>query len=157
MKRLTERDENGDIYVKQHNYIEVLKRLAEYEEKEEEGFLLHLPCIVGDTVYVLVKCENIPEQLDGTFYSIDGEFGTATGYYCPYENNCPFYDKDFYNCNDYKKEKAVFEDTVNQIMIDEDGIHIFTEKCCILGTIGYDVFVKQEEAKKVLSDKNHGC
>lgn len=49
--------------------------------------LLTLPCAVGDTVYVLAECENIPLQLDGTLYGENGEPGTATGYYCPYEES----------------------------------------------------------------------
>lgn len=32
MERLTERDEYGDIYVKEHDYIQAGKRLAEYED-----------------------------------------------------------------------------------------------------------------------------
>lgn len=32
---------------------EVLEKLAEYENLEEQGRLLKLPCAVGDTVYVL--------------------------------------------------------------------------------------------------------
>lgn len=32
MERLTERDEHGDIYVKEHDYISVGKKLAEYED-----------------------------------------------------------------------------------------------------------------------------
>ena len=30
----------------------VLRRLAEYEDAEEQGLLLRLPCKVGDTIYV---------------------------------------------------------------------------------------------------------
>lgn len=32
---------------------EAVKRLAEYEDAEEKGLLVHLPCKVGDTVYEL--------------------------------------------------------------------------------------------------------
>lgn len=32
-----------------------VKRLAEYEDAEERGTLIHLPCKVGDTVYCIVK------------------------------------------------------------------------------------------------------
>lgn len=34
MKRMTERDEHGDIYVKEHDYIQAGKRLAEYEDTD---------------------------------------------------------------------------------------------------------------------------
>lgn len=32
MERLTERDEHGDLYVKEHDYISASKKLAEYED-----------------------------------------------------------------------------------------------------------------------------
>ena len=31
--------------------IDALNRLAEYEDMEEQGLLLRLPCKVGDTIY----------------------------------------------------------------------------------------------------------
>lgn len=34
MERMTERDEHGDIYVKEHDYIQAGKRLAEYEDTD---------------------------------------------------------------------------------------------------------------------------
>lgn len=60
MERLTRRSENGiAIYntpsgepVKwENNRHKVLQKLAEYEDFEEQGKLLKLPCAVGDTVY----------------------------------------------------------------------------------------------------------
>lgn len=62
MERLTRRSKNGTaIYntpsgdpVKwENNRHEVLQKLAEYEDLEEQGKLLKLPCAVGDTVYVI--------------------------------------------------------------------------------------------------------
>ena len=46
MERLTERDSNGDVYVKQHDYVTASEKLAEYEDLEEQGLLLRLPCKV---------------------------------------------------------------------------------------------------------------
>lgn len=51
MERLTERDSHGDVYVKQHDYVKASERLADYEDAEENGLLLRLPCKIGDTVY----------------------------------------------------------------------------------------------------------
>lgn len=51
MERLTERDSQGDVYVKQHDYVTASKKLCEYEDAEEQGLLLKLPCKVGDTVW----------------------------------------------------------------------------------------------------------
>ena len=66
MKRLTERDEfgNADIigvdsvdlqlnltYPQFNRVTEALNRLAAYEDAEEQGLLVRLPCKVGDTVF----------------------------------------------------------------------------------------------------------
>ncbi|WP_143322721.1 hypothetical protein [Clostridium sp. HBUAS56010] len=115
--------------------------------------LFRLPCTIGDKVYVLAECEHISDQLDGTLYEADGSPGTATGYYCPYEDNCPFDTGDFDSCETYKGNTAVFEDTVSQIMIDECGVHIFAENCCVLGKMGRDVFLSQKEAEEALRSK----
>lgn len=63
MERLTQRENNRLIMVKQDNgeYIpaywdednfKAIKKLADYEDLEEQGLLVRLPCKVGDTVYV---------------------------------------------------------------------------------------------------------
>ena len=36
-------------------YEEIYRKLAEYEDAEEQGLLLRLPCKVGDTVYCLTS------------------------------------------------------------------------------------------------------
>ena len=70
MERLTEKQSagydliamNGDYceaYCRQQNYNscrecgihEAIQKLAEYEDLEEQGLLLRLPCKVGDTIY----------------------------------------------------------------------------------------------------------
>lgn len=56
MERLTERTENFpegefDVWVKIHDYVLAVKKLADYEDLEEQGRLVKLPCNVGDTVY----------------------------------------------------------------------------------------------------------
>lgn len=124
----------------------IFEKLAKYEELEDDGKLLKLPCAVGDTVYVLAECGNIPNQLDGTFYGANGEPGSATGYYCPYENNCPFNDEDFEDCDKYKNRTAIFEDTVCFISCDESGVCVSTDKCAVHSPIGLSVFLTIEEA-----------
>lgn len=63
MERLTERENDRLIFVKQDNgeYIpaywdednfKAIEKLAAYEDAEEQGLLVRLPCKVGDTVYV---------------------------------------------------------------------------------------------------------
>ena len=47
---------------------EVLSKLADYEDKEEQGLLIELPCKVGDTVYALTPfCEICEEALDNEY------------------------------------------------------------------------------------------
>lgn len=126
-------------------------KLGEYENLEEKGKLLKLPCAVGDTVYVLAKCESIPEQLDGTLWDENGAHGTATGYYCPYEDNCPFDDEDFENCEKCKSKTAIFEDTIGDITVGEDGVWMCTENCNVCSQIGLYIFLTREEAEAALT------
>lgn len=56
MERLTERIDNvpdgeSGVWVKNHDYISAAIKLAEYEDLEEQGRLIKLPCKVGDTVW----------------------------------------------------------------------------------------------------------
>ena len=49
MERLTERyditpDGESDVWVKQHDYISAARKLCDYEDLEEQGLLLRLPC-----------------------------------------------------------------------------------------------------------------
>ena len=80
MKRLTTPWMDGtfdtfdpiDIYDNEYskiNFQNVLKKLAEYEDAEEQGLLLRLPCKVGDTVYS-VEYDKIKEY-KLTNFSID--------------------------------------------------------------------------------------
>lgn len=73
MERLTERDEFGNANIIEVDSAEfqpsldfddfnrvtnALNKLAEYEDLEEQGNLLNLPCAVGDTVFDLVLCDD---------------------------------------------------------------------------------------------------
>ena len=53
MGRLTERDIQGNpmLCMEGCSWIELLRKLAHYEDLEEQGRLIELPCAVGDTVY----------------------------------------------------------------------------------------------------------
>lgn len=62
MERLTRRSANGTgIYATpsgepvklENNRHNVLQKLADYEDAEEQGLLLRLPCKVGDTLYCI--------------------------------------------------------------------------------------------------------
>lgn len=71
MERLTRRNANGTgVYATpsgepvkwENNYHNVLQKLADYEDLEEQGFLLRLPCKLGDTIYSIAN--------DGKIYPV---------------------------------------------------------------------------------------
>ena len=70
MERLTRRSANGTgVYATpsgepvkwENNYHNVLQKLADYEDLEQ-GFLLRLPCKLGDTIYSIAN--------DGKIYPV---------------------------------------------------------------------------------------
>nr|DAO32684.1 MAG TPA: hypothetical protein [Caudoviricetes sp.]DAP83572.1 MAG TPA: hypothetical protein [Caudoviricetes sp.] len=74
MERLTERyditsDGESDVWVKQHDYISAARKLCDYEDLEEQGLLVRLPCKVGDTVYVPTR--NFVSELKITLVSVN--------------------------------------------------------------------------------------
>lgn len=63
MERLTERMKNApdgesNVWVKNHDYIKASEKLAEYEDLEEQGLLVRLPCKVGTEVYYILGIPN---------------------------------------------------------------------------------------------------
>ena len=134
---------------------EMSKEIRMYRKLEEQGLLLRLPCKVGSTVYAICTCEAVGTVLDGTLYGSNGGFGTATGYYCPYElsDKCPHTDAD--DCDEYKNIEAVFEDTIEYINITEYEVIIGlknTNLCVTIDEIGKSVFLTQAEAEKKLKE-----
>jgi hypothetical protein len=126
--------------------------LPELFQQYDDGLIPVLPCGIGATVYRICKCEDIPEQLDGTMYGPNGGPGTATGYYCPFEQDCPF---DTDDCNKVKTQLAVFEDYVTEIHADEEGRYM-----CFRNTRGVDieefgktVFLFHESAEAALQER----
>lgn len=84
MERLTIRLNNGHAGVKGYTTDwEVADRLAHYEELEEQGRLVELPCAAGDTVYYIAfgkvyegKCHAITVHKPGVqvhLYDFDGD------------------------------------------------------------------------------------
>ena len=134
---------------------EYLEELKQYRYAEEQGLLLRLPCKVGDTVYATCTCGAVDTVLDGTLYGSNGGFGTATGYYCPYElsDKCPHIDA--YDCDECKNIEAVFEDTIDYINITEYEVIIGlknTNLCVTIDEIGKTVFLTQAEADQKLKE-----
>jgi hypothetical protein len=58
MDRLTYRDENGKATrAPMSHAFQVLEKLARYEDAEEQGRLIVLPCKVGDTVWMFSQAK----------------------------------------------------------------------------------------------------
>ena len=60
MERLTKRNSDGIVgtelkYYNYNNFQKMARKLADYEDLEEQGRLVKLPCKVGDTVYHVVQ------------------------------------------------------------------------------------------------------
>lgn len=108
MERLTERydiapDGESDVWVKQHDYIKASEKLAEYEDLEEQGLLVRLPCKEvysksGDEVYLIfedeiIECIHCGLDICGS----DGEGYIILGAYediFPYRGPDPEHDLD---------------------------------------------------------------
>lgn len=55
MERLTARNKEGQAHATRVGYLDIVDRLAEYEDAEEQGLLLRLPFKEGSTVYHVVS------------------------------------------------------------------------------------------------------
>ena len=78
MERLTERyditpDGESDVWVKQHNYISAARKLCDYEDLEEQGLLVRLPCPIGTTVWDICGMDIRENVLSGIECDKDGK------------------------------------------------------------------------------------
>lgn len=75
MERLTIKATSGLIHLKDNSEKTVntaIKKLSDYEDLEEQGKLLKLPCAEGDTVYAVEPDkEKLSTQLKITKYPFD--------------------------------------------------------------------------------------
>ena len=70
MERLTERFSDGEAFIPNrimqltNGMQNVIRKLAEYEDAEEQGLLLRLPCRFGDTVWwIAPNCVGEPSMV----------------------------------------------------------------------------------------------
>lgn len=131
MERLTERygiapDGESDVWVKQHDYISAARKLAEYEDLEEQGLLVRLSCKVGDTVW-------------------DNDFGYPESY----EIKAFSYGY----CDSYVEPGIGIED---EIIFYYENYSGSITGAFPMSEIGKTVFLTREEAEKLEEIKNDG-
>lgn len=127
MERLTERyditpDGESDVWVKQHDYISAARKLCDYEDLEEQGLLVRVPCKVGDMVW-------------------DNDFGYPESY----EIKAFSYGY----CDSYVEPGVGIEDEI--IFYYENSIGSITG-AFPMSEIGKTVFLTREEAEKKLEE-----
>lgn len=134
-------------------------KLRELDAAVEEDREIIPPAAIGATVYHITTCKNFPKVLDGTLYGPDGGHGDATGLYCPCElaENCPFpCDADgSFDCDKHKNTKAVFEDTVTGVFVNED---LSVVQLAYSGNVDFEefgrtVFLTNEEAVSAMKKR----
>ena len=114
--RLTDRYSDGTPFVPNcilqltNGMADVIKKLAEYEDLEEQGLLKRLPVKEGSTVYMLDH-----------------------RYECPHDFNCPFRTFEEYKCEystcEYQYiEYYIRETKFNHVMTDIVGDTVFLTK-----------------------------
>jgi hypothetical protein len=93
MNRLVTKTDFGvgtlaDLIVKDR-FIKILEKLYEYEELEEQGLLIKLPCKVGDTVYINIQKKTYECKISG-FYIIEDEVQFMVAF--PDEDNATWFE-----------------------------------------------------------------
>ncbi len=111
-------------------YCEINKKmrnkLGEYEDAEEQGLILRLPCKVGDTVYCVEEFEDGFEYYGYVFMAMCGEYFIVT----------PEYD-----CDDFNEQLELMEEDSAQF--EHVSVNIFHKS---------KVAITKEEAKKKLAE-----
>lgn len=70
MERLTHRNEDGIAHAMPVGYYDLIDKLAEYEDAEEQGLLLRLPCKVGDEFWVIAYRSNVITHVKCSGYTV---------------------------------------------------------------------------------------
>ena len=98
MERLTDRDMAGAI-IDEADIQDVINKLYDYEEAEENGLLLRLPCKVGDTVYYISEGFIEPCTVETIFISDytdkDGNYSYMAEIHFDRED-CPYVSTEIY-------------------------------------------------------------
>lgn len=139
MERLTEKSKVLDDYRLKDSSVdncqEAINKLGKYEDLEEQGLLLRLPCKVGDTVwYIGSKCDKCEE---------DDCYG------CPYGRY-----------GNKRDERFIYQMTVEQFRVRNNSIYMVDTDCVWSSSeisinteqFGKTVFLTQAEAEQKLKE-----
>ena len=146
MKRLTRVDECGDIYALDEykdmdgddwDYM-ALKKLVRYEDLEESGKLIELPCSVGDTLYLLDH-----ECSEGMKYNCEID-GIMEGYLC---RNCGTYP-----CTLHPSIQEVEVKNITIMKENEMIIEFIDLRDVMVEDFGKSVFLTRNEAQLKLKE-----
>lgn len=151
-KRLIYKDEFGETHTTDEKINgkfvgdrAVREKLFEYEQEESEGKLVHLPCKVGDTVWVITSCEDIIMLHDNDYFTGTGAIE------CPFEDTCDFEECDNTNVR-------IFKTIISSIYSDCNGWYLdfknLAERDCNINQIGKTVFLTPEAAEQALKESS---
>lgn len=122
----------GETYFEGEDGYVVVDRLASYEDLEEQGLLVRLPCKVGDTVWVVTSPINVfdYDEYDGDAeYEVYESFLSSVSYYASGE------------------QFRIYAKVTNSF------IAAYFREC----DFGESIFLTREEAEKKLEEmKNNG-
>ena len=95
MERMTRRDVAGcPMLANDKGRLALLEHLAQYEDAEEHGLLVRLPCKVGDTVYAIEDGEILEDVIFEFNYGRRSD-GVLTALFECADNGVSFYSDDF--------------------------------------------------------------
>lgn len=111
MGRLTERHNNGtalitDITTGVHD---VIRKLADYEDAEEQGLLLKLPCKVGDMLYSIYNDTIYPVKATKEIHLVNGKLHILC-------ESCRF--SDLVSCDDLGKTAFLTKEDAERSLAD---------------------------------------
>lgn len=139
MERLTVRDEygNADIigvlssdiqlnlnYKDFNRVTDALNKLADYEDAEEQGLLLRLPCKVGDWLYYVIFDFNaiVPVRLNDVIMSFIGIDRYSCQYNCCCFDECGDVYEDFeFDTDDIGKTVFLTKEEAEQALAEMKG------------------------------------
>lgn len=139
MERLTDSSKEIPTLIDNAEYwLQVYFKLKGYEDLEEQGRVVELPCRVGDKIYAISsnyhKCNNLDKCED---YDADEYLITWCRIFCP---------------NGYKGI-GILELEVEQISLQAHDVYFSTR----IGRLPIgEIFLTKEEAEKKLADMQKG-